>query len=64
MVVPLAMTLWFSLERYNLLSPGKSAFAGIENYRYLLAGRALWVAMGNTLLLVGLVLSITLVAGT
>lgn len=64
MVVPLSMTLWFSVERYNLLSPGKSAFAGIENYRYLLTGRALWVAMGNTLLLVGLVLLITLVAGT
>jgi sorbitol/mannitol transport system permease protein len=64
MVVPLAMTLWFSVERYNLLSPGKSAFAGFENYRYLLTGRALWVAMGNTLLLVGLVLLITLIAGT
>ena len=64
MVVPLAMTLWFSVERYNLLSPGKAAFAGLENYRYLLTGRALWVAMGNTLLLVGLVLLITLVAGT
>jgi len=64
MVVPLAMTLWFSVERYNLLSPGKRAFAGAENYRYLLAGRALWVAMGNTLFLVGLVLLITLAAGT
>ncbi|HYW43006.1 MAG TPA: sugar ABC transporter permease [Bryobacteraceae bacterium] len=64
MVVPLAMTLWFSVERYNLLSPGKSAFAGVENYRYLLTGRALWMSMGNTLLLVGLVLLITLVAGT
>ncbi len=64
MVVPLAMTLWFSLERYNLLSMGKAAFAGLENYRYLLTGRTLWVAMGNTLLLVGLVLLVTLVFGT
>jgi sorbitol/mannitol transport system permease protein len=64
MIVPLAMTLWFSLQHYNLLSPAKRAFAGFYNYRYLLTGRALWVAMGNTLLLVGLVLLITLALGT
>ena len=64
MIVPLAMTLWFSVERYNLLSPGKSAFAGLQNYRALVANRALWVAMGNTLLLVALVLAITLALGT
>ena len=64
MVVPLVMTLWFSAERYNLLSPGKTAFTGWENYRDLLTHRALWVAMGNTLILVGLVLAITLIFGT
>jgi len=64
MAAPLAMTLWFSAERYNLLGMGKTAFAGLENYRYLLTGRALWVAMGNTLLLVGLVPLATLVFGT
>ena len=63
MVVPLAMTLWFSAERYNLLNPGKTAFAGWGNYRDLLTHRALWVAMGNTLFLVGLVLAITLIFG-
>jgi len=64
MIVPLVMTLWFSAERYNLLNPGKTVFAGLENYRYLVTGRALWVAMGNTLLLVGSVLLITLTLGT
>ena len=64
MIVPLVMTLWFSAERYNLLSPGKTAFAGWGNYRDLLTHRALWVAMGNTLILVGLVLAITLIFGT
>jgi len=59
MIVPLAMTLWFSAERYNLLNPGKIAFARWGNYRDLLTHRALWVAMGNTLILVGLVLGIT-----
>jgi sorbitol/mannitol transport system permease protein len=64
MIVPLAMTLWFSLERYNLLNPGQTVFSGLENYRYLVTGRALWVAMGNTLVLTGSVLLITLVLGT
>ncbi len=64
MIVPLVMTLWFSAERYNLLNPGKTVFAGLENYKYLITGRALWVAMGNTLLLVGSVLLITLTLGT
>ena len=64
MVVPLAMTLWFSAENYNLLSPGKESFAGWGNYRDLLTSRALWVAMANTLVLVGAVLLITLVSGT
>jgi sorbitol/mannitol transport system permease protein len=63
MVVPLAMTLWFSAEHYNLLSPGKSAFAGWNNYRDLVMHRTLWVAMGNTLLLVGLVLAMSLAFG-
>jgi len=64
MVVPLAMTLWFSWENYNLLSPGKTSFAALGNYRDLLASRALWVAMGNTLFLAGAVLLITLAFGT
>jgi len=64
MVVPLAMTLWFSAEQYNLLDPGKKVFVAFSNYVDLLTHRALWIAMGNTLFLVGLVLGITLVLGT
>jgi len=64
MIVPLAMTFWFSAERYNLLDRGKRVFVGFSNYVDLLTHRALWIAMGNTLFLVGLVLGITLVLGT
>ena len=64
MVVPLAMTIWFSVEHYNLLAPARHGFAGLDNYRYLVAGRTLWIAMWNTLLLVGLVLLSTLSLGT
>ncbi|MCE8015970.1 sugar ABC transporter permease [Halomonas sp. MCCC 1A17488] len=63
MLVPLGMTVWFSLQRYNLLMPGMESFAGLENYEYLFTDPALWRAMGNTLLLVGSVLVITVGGG-
>ena len=64
MIVPLGMTIWFSFQRYNLLMPEMTGFAGLENYEYLLTDPALWSAMGTTLLLVGWVLVITVVGGT
>ena len=64
MVVPLAMTLWFSFQRYNLLNPDVSGFAGLDNYTSLVTDRSLWTAMWNTLVLVGSVLAITVVLGT
>jgi sorbitol/mannitol transport system permease protein len=62
--VPLAMTLWFSFQRYNLLNPLTTGFAGFANYKSLLTDSALWTAMLNTLILVGSVLIITVVLGT
>ncbi|MEC9482108.1 MAG: sugar ABC transporter permease [Halomonas sp.] len=64
MIVPLGMTMWFSFQRYNLLMPGMSGFAGLENYQYLFTDPALWSAMGTTLILVGAVLAITVIGGT
>ncbi len=63
-VVPLAMTVYFSAIRYNLLNPLISGFAGLENYRFLVGDPAFWVALKNTLVLVGSVLVITVVLGT
>lgn len=63
MLIPLGMTLWFSFQRYNLLMPGMSGFAGFENYRYLLTDPALWSSMGTTLVLVGSVLIATVIGG-
>ncbi|QEA40705.1 sugar ABC transporter permease [Pistricoccus aurantiacus] len=64
MAVPLAMTLWFSFQRFNLLMPDMTGFAGLENYEYLFTDPALWSAMGTTLVLVGSVLAITVIGGT
>ena len=64
MIVPLAMTIWFSLLRYNLLDPGNERFVGLLNYDYFLTDPAFFAALGNTLMLVGAVLIITVVGGT
>lgn len=63
-VVPLAMTVYFSLIRYNLLNPSITGFAGLENYQYLVTDPNFWVALKNTLVLVGAVLVITVMGGT
>ncbi|TCA13379.1 sugar ABC transporter permease, partial [Rhizobium leguminosarum bv. viciae] len=34
MIVPLVMTIYFSLLNYNLLSPGMESFVGFLNYEY------------------------------
>ncbi|MBE2294505.1 MAG: sugar ABC transporter permease [Phycisphaerales bacterium] len=64
MIVPLAMTLYFSVIRYNLLSPDLTGFVGLENYAFLFDDPALWTSLWNTLVLVGSVLIITVVFGT
>ncbi|GAN81930.1 carbohydrate ABC transporter permease [Acidocella aminolytica] len=61
--VPLAMTLWFSFQRYNLLDPTITGFAGWSNYKFLLESPAFLISIFNELVLVGAVLIITLVLG-
>jgi len=63
MIVPLAMTIWFSLLRYNLLDPGNEAFIGLTNYKYFLTDPAFFTALFNTLKLVGGVLVISVGGG-
>ena len=63
MVVPLALTLWFSFQRYNLLYPDRSGFIGFLNYTNFVASPAFLASIGNTLILVGGVLAITVVLG-
>jgi sorbitol/mannitol transport system permease protein len=63
MIVPLVMTLWFSFQRYNLLNPAITGFAGIRNYKFLVTNPVLWIAIWNTIVLVGSVLILTIVFG-
>lgn len=64
MIVPLAMTLYFSFLNYNLLQPGSHNWIGFLNYRYFLTDPAFIASIINTLLLVLGVLLITMVGGT
>ena len=64
MLIPLAMTIYFSFLRYNLLMPGMEEFTGWTNYRFFLTDPAFFSALTNTLLLVGGVLLITVIGGT
>ncbi len=63
MIVPLSMTIYFSLIRYNLLYPGDHPFVGLENYEFFLTDEGFVAGMSNTLLLVGATLLITVVLG-
>jgi sorbitol/mannitol transport system permease protein len=64
MIVPLAMTIYFSSLHYNLLNPGTEQFVGLENYTYFLTDPAFLASLSNTLVLVGSVLVLTIGLGT
>ncbi|WP_395542240.1 carbohydrate ABC transporter permease [Neotabrizicola sp. sgz301269] len=64
MIVPLAMTLYFSFRFYRLLTPDRTGWVGLTNYKWFLNAPDFWLAIFNTLLLVGGVLFITVVLGT
>ena len=64
MAVPLAMTLYYSFQNYNLLTPQNVSFAGFFNYQYFYTDPAFFQSIWNTLVLVLGVLAITVIGGT
>ena len=63
MIVPLAMTIYFSLINYNLMQPGEHPFIGWKNYEFFVTDPSFVAAIGNTILLLGSVIAITVVLG-
>ncbi len=63
MIVPLAMTIYFSLVRYNLMQPGEKDFIGLANYEYFITDPDFVPAVGNTLVLLSAAIAITVVLG-
>jgi len=63
MIVPLAMTIYYATQNYNLLEPDTQSFAGWDNFTYFLTDPNFIASLINTLVLVGSVLLITIVVG-
>jgi sorbitol/mannitol transport system permease protein len=63
MIVPLLMTIYFSLIRYNLMQPEVRGFAGLDNYDFFVTDPSFVTAVINTVLLLGSVIIITVVVG-
>lgn len=63
MIVPLSMTLYFSVIRYNLLNPMDTGFEGLGNYEFFLTDEAFMPAVFNSLILVVSIITITIILG-
>ena len=63
MIVPLAMTLYFSVVHYNLMQPGDKDFVGLANFEYFVTDPDFGASVVNTLVLLGAVIAITVVFG-
>jgi sorbitol/mannitol transport system permease protein len=63
MIVPLAMTIYYSFRIFRLSNPDRTGWAGTRNYSWFLNSPEFWLAITNTLLLVVGVLVITIVLG-
>ena len=63
MIVPLVMTIYFSLVRYNLMQPGDKDFIGLANFSYFVTDPDFGASVINTFLLLGSVIVITVVMG-
>ena len=63
MIVPLVMTIYFSLIRYNLMQPDQTGFAGLSNFEFFVTDPSFTTSVVNTLLLLGSVILITVVGG-
>jgi sorbitol/mannitol transport system permease protein len=63
MIVPLVMTIYFSVIRYNLMQPENVGFIGLENFEYFITDPSFATSVVNTLLLLGSVILITVGMG-
>jgi sorbitol/mannitol transport system permease protein len=62
-ILPLIATLWFSVIDYRLLVPNSHGFVGAANYTRLVTDPGFLPALGNSLLLIGMALAISIVVG-
>jgi sorbitol/mannitol transport system permease protein len=63
MLVPLSMTVWFSLRDYRPLRGGDLGFVGLENFVRFVSSSSFWPAIFTTVLIVGGVLLVSIIFG-
>ncbi|MDI9408583.1 MAG: sugar ABC transporter permease [Candidatus Pacebacteria bacterium] len=63
MIVPLAMTIYFSLLHYQLLDSDRTYFVGLDNYQFFVTSLGFLTAIANTVILVASVLVLTIAGG-
>lgn len=63
MIVPLVMTIYFSVVRYNLMQPGPKDFLGLANFEFFVTDPDFGPSVMNTLMLLGSVIAITVILG-
>ncbi|MEM6947850.1 MAG: sugar ABC transporter permease, partial [Pseudomonadota bacterium] len=64
MLVPLAMTLWFSTRQFLPLRGGDLGFVGLDNFSRFVSSNSFWPAVSTTLIIVGGVLAVSIILGT
>jgi multiple sugar transport system permease protein len=60
---PIVYAVWLSLHRYNLASPGDTAFIGFANYQTILSDKYWWTAFFITLIITVISVAIEFVVG-
>ncbi|WP_328996675.1 sugar ABC transporter permease [Kribbella sp. NBC_01245] len=61
---PFLVTLWYSLQSWNLVRPGSRRFVGLSNYGQVFTDRVFRQAALNTILITGSCVLVALVLGT
>lgn len=61
--VPFVITIWYSLQRWNLTQPNSRTFVGLENYQTVFTIGAFWPAVLNSVVVTIVALVIVLLGG-
>ena len=61
--IPFLLTIWYSLQSWNLLYPGRRHFAGVDNYAVIFEDPIFRTAMRNTVVLTVVPVLLSLLIG-
>jgi polyol transport system permease protein len=62
--IPFLLTVWYSLQSWNLLHPGTKHYVGLRNYRTIFSDQIFRTAVANTILFTVAPVILSIVIGT